>query len=195
MIAEDFFNSCYKKYIKHSLQGYSYYLDSIAGLHGISVEMSVVGDDVEYPPYIEKFIHRHFPNILNNVVKHGLEPPSQRKSKPDHCTVIVSVRKNKNRILIEIKDDGRGIDPNSIRQKMINLHAQPKDKIDALNDSEIFELLFTDGLSTAAHSDQYSGRGIGMAALKADILEQKGDAIFASKAGIGSTLTLVFPIR
>ena len=72
---------------------------------------------------------------------------------------------------------------------------QPKEKIDALNDSEIFELLFTDGLSTAAQSDQYSGRGIGLAALKADILEQNGDAIFASKAGIGSTLTLVFPIR
>ncbi|HEU5077541.1 MAG TPA: ATP-binding protein, partial [Polyangiaceae bacterium] len=129
-------------------------------------------------------------HVVRNAVDHGLEEPVDRKSagKPRHGTLIFKACTRNDRLVFEIKDDGRGIAWDVVRERAKQLglpHTTHGDLVDAL---------CYDGLSTRDTATQVSGRGVGMAALKTQVIERHGRIDATSTAGVGTTITLSFPL-
>jgi len=129
-------------------------------------------------------------HVVRNAVDHGLEEMIERKAagKPKSGTIIFKAYTRNDRLVFEIKDDGRGIAWDSVREKAKQLglpHATHADLVDAL---------CYDGLSTREAATQISGRGVGMAALKTQVLERHGRIEATSTAGVGTTISLSFPL-
>jgi len=142
-------------------------------------------DGDRWAPLFSELTH-----VVRNAVDHGLEDPVDRKAagKPRHGTIIFKAAIRNDRISFEIKDDGRGIAWDAVREKAKQLglpHASHADLVDAL---------CHDGLSTRDSATQISGRGVGMAALKTQVLERHGRIEATSTAGVGTTISLSFPI-
>ena len=129
------------------------------------------------------------PNLVEvrNAVDHGLEPPADREAagKPPVGTIRLRAAEADGRVVIEIRDDGRGIDWNRVAQKARLLGLpwdQPEDLVAAL---------FADGLSTKDSVSETSGRGVGLAAVRAACRELGGDVSVTSEPGKGSCFTMV----
>lgn len=131
-----------------------------------------------------------FAHVVRNAVDHGLETPKERMhlGKPRQGTLILKALTRNDRLVFEIKDDGRGIAWDTIREKAKHLglpHATHTDLVDAL---------CHDGLSTKDTATQVSGRGVGMAALKTQVLGRHGRIDATSTQGVGTTISLSFPL-
>lgn len=129
-------------------------------------------------------------HVVRNAVDHGLEEPAERKAvgKPRHGTLIFKAFTRGDRLVFEIKDDGRGIAWDAVRERAKQLglpHSSHADLVDAL---------CHDGLSTREAATQISGRGVGMAALRTQVLERNGRIEATSAAGVGTTISLSFPL-
>ena len=129
-------------------------------------------------------------HVVRNAVDHGLEEPSERntagKSRQGSLTFKAMLKND--RLVFEIKDDGRGVAWDLVREKAKQLglaHSSHADLVDAL---------CHDGLSTRDAATQISGRGVGMAALKTQVLERHGRIDATSAPGVGTTITLSFPV-
>src|SRR5581483_1698655 len=99
-----------------------------------------------------------------------------------------------NQIVVEVHDDGRGISPAALKAKAISAGVITAARAAEMNDQEAIELLFLDGLSTAAQLTQVSGRGVGAAAVKRAVEALHGTVMVASEAGFGTCFTLRLPL-
>lgn len=135
-------------------------------------------------------------HLVRNALDHGIENPGQRRAagKPEAATVSIAAFRVADRLMIEVADDGRGIDPEVVRRKALESRILSPDELAALPDERVIDLVFSAGFSTAAAVSNISGRGIGMDVVRTAIEQIGGRIALESKVGVGTTVRLDLPM-
>ena len=163
---------------------------------GKKIKLIIEGEDTELDKSIIEEIGDPLVHMIRNAIDHGIEPPEKRKSigKPEEGTIWLRAYNEGNMIVIEIKDDGNGMDPNKLKQKAIEKGIITPQEAENMNDKEAFMLIFKPGFSTAEKVTSVSGRGVGMDVVKTNIEKLNGIIEVDSVLGKGSTFKLKIPL-
>jgi len=164
---------------------------------GKEVDLIIEGREIRVDRRILEEILDPLIHLVRNAIDHGIEPPKDRiaKGKIPKGTLKVSARKEGNYIVIEVEDDGKGIDPNIIREVAIKKGIISRNIASRLSDREILNLIFTPGFSTKEKVTSISGRGIGMSTVKSKVEELGGSVELWSKVNQGTRITLRLPLQ
>ncbi|MCV6607943.1 MAG: ATP-binding protein, partial [Campylobacterales bacterium] len=135
-------------------------------------------------------------HIVRNSLDHGVEMPEDRitKGKPEQGTVIMRAFPQSDKVIIEIVDDGKGIDGEAIARKVIEKGLISIEKIEAMSHDEKAELVMLPGLSTAETISEFSGRGVGMDVVKKSVESFGGTVRIKTKLGEGTTIEMAVPV-
>ncbi len=135
-------------------------------------------------------------HIVRNSLDHGLEMPNVRLAlgKPALGTLKIIAKQESDRVVIEISDDGKGIDPAVIKQKAYQKGLIDEAALDRITDQEAINLVFAAGLSTAEAVSDLSGRGVGMDVVRTAVERVNGNITLDSVKGVGTTLRLSLPL-
>lgn len=168
----------------------------IAERLGKRVEVEVIGAELELDRSILDRLSEPLLHMVRNAVDHGIEVPDVRVSagKPEAGKITIEARRKKDDILIEVRDDGGGIDLEGVKRRAIDAGHLHPDLADDLPPEEIVPFVFKPGLSTAQAVSDVSGRGVGMDAVKATIESLGGSVELRTQEGVGTTTTLQVPI-
>jgi two-component system chemotaxis sensor kinase CheA len=168
----------------------------ISGELGKAVALEVDGGDVELDREMIEMIRDPLTHIVRNAIDHGIETAEDREKfgKPPTGTLRVCARQSGNQILIEISDDGRGIDGDKLVKKATASGILNPDQAERLSSAQRTALIFEAGLSTAKEVTAISGRGVGMDVVRANIERIGGVVDVESKLGQGVRLTLRVPL-
>jgi len=161
---------------------------------GKRVELETIGEDTELDKTIAEELSDPLLHMVRNSIDHGIEPPEMRAAsgKDPVARVKLAAYHNGGQIIIEISDDGRGLD----REKILN-KAIRNGLIEAgthLSDNEVFNLIFEPGFSTAEQITDISGRGVGMDVVRKHVQKLRGRIEIQSKPGHGTTFLLRLPL-
>jgi two-component system chemotaxis sensor kinase CheA len=161
---------------------------------GKKVELLTDGEDTELDRTIVEEISDPLIHMIRNSVDHGIEKPEVRvqRGKPAHGTISLRAFHQGGNIVIEIKDDGNGLDrkrilAKAIEQGLVKSDEQPSDR-------ELFSLIMAAGFSTAEKVTDISGRGVGMDVVRRNIEKMRGKIEIASESGQGSTFSIFLPL-
>ena len=135
-------------------------------------------------------------HLVRNAVDHGLERPDDRLAagKPRQGTIEIAARHAGGSVVIEVRDDGNGIDPHAIARKALSLGMIDEDAAAAIDMRGAVELLFTSGFSTAETTNDISGRGVGMDAVREKIRQLGGEVVIDSTPGVGTLAQIRLPL-
>jgi two-component system chemotaxis sensor kinase CheA len=163
---------------------------------GKRAELSMKGEATEADKSVVDAIFEPLLHVLRNALDHGIESPEERRSsgKPEQAEISLSALRHGEHIVIELGDDGRGIDPAAVRRKAREQSLIGDEEARELSDDQAIQLVFAEGLSTAAKVSQVSGRGIGLAAVRATVERLGGGVSIASQPGRGTTVRLTLPL-
>lgn len=163
---------------------------------GKDVKLELVGGETELDRSVIEVIGDPLLHILRNSIDHGLEDPADRikAGKPAQGTVVVSARHQENHIVIEIVDDGKGIDVERVKRKAVETGFMTQDAVDRLSDKEALQLIFQSGLSTAKEVSEVSGRGVGMDIVRSNIQKLGGLIDLETTVGVGTKTSLRLPL-
>ncbi|TWJ26383.1 chemotaxis protein CheA [Geobacter argillaceus] len=166
----------------------------VAREQGKKVDLKLYGADTELDKLIIEDIADPVMHIIRNAIDHGIEPPEERRrvGKEDAGTIRLSSFQKGNHVVIEVEDDGRGIDTGKVRRKAVEKGLIGS--ADALSDHEAIELIFLPGFSTSDTVSEISGRGVGMDVVKNNIAAVSGMVDIESVFGKGSRITITLPI-
>ncbi|RZF80901.1 chemotaxis protein CheA [Pseudoalteromonas sp. CO325X] len=161
---------------------------------GKQVELKILGEGTELDKTVMEKISDPMVHLVRNSLDHGLETPEQRKQsgKPEIGTVTLNAFHQGGNIVIEIMDDGRGLNTEKIREKAIANGLI--DGNEELSDDDVNELIFEPGFSTADEVSDISGRGVGMDVVRQNISSLSGSIEVVSTPGTGSTFTIRLPL-
>jgi two-component system chemotaxis sensor kinase CheA len=163
---------------------------------GKQVLVDIEGGDVELDREMIEMIRDPLTHIIRNAVDHGIEKPADRlkAGKREIGVLAVSARQSGNQILIDIQDDGRGIDGKKLVEKAIANGVVTKDEAAQLSPRDQLALIFEAGLSTASEVTAISGRGVGMDVVRSNVERIGGIVEVDSKPGEGARMTLRVPL-
>jgi len=163
---------------------------------GKQVLVDIEGGDVELDREMIEMIRDPLTHIIRNSVDHGIEAPAERlkAGKREIGLLCVSARQSGNQILIDIQDDGRGIDGKKLVDKAVSAGTLGKDEAAAMTPREQLALIFEAGLSTAQSVTAISGRGVGMDVVRSNIERIGGIVEVDSRIGEGTRMTLRVPL-
>ena len=168
----------------------------VASLGAKKIHFQLSGLDLKVDVERLESLFQNLIHALRNSCDHGIETPDERLAagKPEVGTVQMSfVRDEAVGMHIQIKDDGKGIDPSSVRRKAVAMKVKSEDEVAQLSDDEAIELIFCDGISTAQEVSDISGRGVGMSALKERVEELGGHIKTTTEVSKGTTFDIVIP--
>jgi two-component system chemotaxis sensor kinase CheA len=159
-----------------------------------NIELKIVGGDTELDRIIIDKISDPIMHLVRNSIDHGLENKEMRKenNKPTMGLITLSASHEAGNIIIKVKDDGQGLDPQKILDKAIEKGLVSSDN--ELQEQEIFNLILNAGFSTSQTVSDLSGRGVGMDVVKRNIEELRGSIEINSKLGKGMTTTIRLPL-
>jgi len=180
--------------IKPTFQKMERLARDLARNFGKKVLFQVNGEDTELDRTVVEEIGDPLVHMMRNALDHGLELPEQRiaSGKSETGTVELSAYHQGSNIVIELKDDGRGINPDFIFKKAVEKGVISASA--ALSREEIYALLFAPGFSTAEKVTSVSGRGVGMDVVKRNIEKMRGKIEISSEIGKGSTFKIKLPL-
>jgi two-component system chemotaxis sensor kinase CheA len=161
------------------------------------VELTIEGADTELDKKVLEEINDPLIHIMRNAVDHGIEPPDVREAagKPRVGTIAMAARQEGDRIVIEVSDDGAGIDPDRVRGAAVRKGYVTENEAVSMSDREATYLIFESGFSTAAIITEISGRGVGMDVVRQFVVEKlKGSLDVESTLGAGTTFRLTIPL-
>ncbi len=162
---------------------------------GKPVDLKIVGEELRVDTSLAEVLNNSLLHIVKNSIDHGLETPIDRKqtgkSETGQITVSASTRDDK--VVIEIQDDGRGLNVEAIKAKLLKNGQHTSDEIAKMSNDELYAMIFSSGFSTAAKVTDISGRGVGMSMVKDSVDSVGGQIVIESKAGQGAKFTLVLP--
>lgn len=161
-----------------------------------SIELKISGEDTNLDKTIIEQIGDPMVHLIRNGVDHGIEMPEDRKraNKPPMGTIELRAFQKADNVVIEIEDNGKGMDLEILRKKAVEKGIVSQDDADKLNDEETLNLIFEAGFSTAEQITDISGRGVGMDVVRNNIRKLGGHVYINSKKGIGSKFTLTLPL-
>ncbi|ACV46386.1 MULTISPECIES: chemotaxis protein CheA [Halomicrobium] len=163
---------------------------------GKEVDFEIEGEDIELDRTILTEISDPLMHILRNSVDHGIEPPEVReeKGKPRTGTVELRASRERDHVIIQVEDDGAGLDVEAIRDKAIEKGVRSPEELEAMDDSSIYDLVFHPGFSTADQVTDTSGRGVGMDVVHDTVTQLDGSVNVESTPGEGTTVSLRLPV-
>jgi two-component system, chemotaxis family, sensor kinase CheA len=163
---------------------------------GREIEFIVEGDDVELDRAIIDELSEPLLHVLRNAVDHGLESPQERlmRGKDARATIVVAVKRARDRVELTVRDNGRGFDTERLRQVAIERGIMSPEGVAALNEKEVLMLACLPGVSTSASVTDSSGRGVGMDTMKRAVESIGGRFELESTRGEGSTVRLSLPL-
>ena len=164
---------------------------------GKKVQLVVEGEDTEVERTVFELLGDPMTHLIRNALDHGIESPEKRREsgKSEWATLRVSARQLGGHVIIDIIDDGRGIDRLKIFNKAKERGLVPEDlQVEQLSDEQIFAFLFMSGFSTAEKVTDLSGRGVGLDVVKNNIEKIRGNIEVFSKIGQGTTFRLRIPL-
>jgi len=160
------------------------------------IDFKLEGRELEMDRSILQMLAEPLVHLLRNAVDHGMETMIQREAsnKRKIGSVTLSARKIKDQALIVVEDDGRGIDPEKIKQKAVEKGWITTEQASKLNQKQIFDFLGRPGFSTAEKVTEVSGRGVGLDVVKSRIESMGGSIVIESTTGQGSRFLLNVPL-
>jgi two-component system chemotaxis sensor kinase CheA len=160
------------------------------------VELLLSGGDTEVDKTVVDNLFDPLVHLIRNSIDHGIEVPSKREKlgKPRKGTVRVNANHEGHHIVVRVRDDGKGIDPQQIADKAVEKKLLTKEQIEGMNNHELLNLIFLPGFSTAQTVSNVSGRGVGMDVVKTNIKKLNGLIHIDSKIGEGTEIVLRLPL-
>jgi two-component system chemotaxis sensor kinase CheA len=163
---------------------------------GREVELAVSGQDTDLDKGILDAIAEPLTHLVRNAISHGIESPEERRQlgKPPKGTVRLNAYHQGNQVVVEITDDGRGIDVQKIRAKAIELGLTTAEEVAQLSEAEALNFIFRPGFSTAEQVTEVSGRGVGMDVVQSVLHRLKASVSLETKLGQGTMFRLKLPL-
>ncbi len=163
---------------------------------GKEVELRVSGEEIGMDKSILLEVSDPLVHLLRNALDHGLEPPDERrrKGKLQQGSIELRAARTRNRVEVTVRDDGRGIDAESVRRRAVELGLFKEDESRRLGPSEIFACLFRPGFTTRTEASSLSGRGVGMDVVKSKVESLGGAIELVSAPGEGTEVRLSLPL-
>ncbi len=158
------------------------------------IDLTISGGESELDKTVVEKINDPLTHLIRNSLDHGIETPDVRlmAGKPETGVLSLNAYHDSGHIVIEVKDDGAGLDPDKIRAKAEAIGLVEADQV--LSKSEILRLIFEPGLSTKPQASSLSGRGVGMDVVRRNIESLRGNVELDSELGIGTTITIQLPL-
>jgi len=171
-------------------------LRDLAKASGKKIELQTVGEDTEIDKSLIEELSDPLIHLIRNSADHGIESPETRAKagKPETGTVTLRARHEGDSVLVEIEDDGKGIDPTIIRAKAVEKGLITIERADTMSDEEAVDMIFLPGFSTAQKITDISGRGVGMDVVRSNVRRLNGRVSVKSEVGKGSIFTLKLPL-
>ncbi len=168
----------------------------ISGRLSRPVDFVLSGEGVEVDKTVADGLFEPLLHVIRNALDHGIEPAQARQAagKPERGQVSLSARQSGDHVVIEVCDDGKGLDPAEIRRTALARGLFEADALEAMDDAEALALIFLPGFSTATAVTDLSGRGVGMDAVRSAVARLGGRVALTSEAGAGSRVTLTLPL-
>ncbi len=161
---------------------------------GKQIQLQITGGESELDKTVVEKINDPLTHLVRNSLDHGIETPAERMraGKPEKGTIQLNAYHDSGRIVIQISDDGKGLDSDRIVAKAIAKGLIKPDQ--ALSKHEIYNLIFEPGLSTKEEASNLSGRGVGMDVVRRNIEALRGSVSIDSELGQGTTVTIHLPL-
>ena len=182
--------------MKHVFDRFPRMVRDLAKSNGKNINLVIEGGDIELDRTILDEIGDPIVHLLRNSIDHGVEPPEIRieKGKPEQGKVELIAERMRDHVLITVKDDGKGIDPEVMKKAAVRKNLKTQEEVDKLDEKEALALLWLPGLSSAEKITNVSGRGVGMDVVKSTIEKLNGAVELSSEIGVGSTFSLRLPL-
>ncbi len=168
----------------------------IAREMGKKVKAEIEGQETEIDKKMIEGIKDPLVHLVRNAIDHGIESPAERLrfGKPEEGTLKLTARGEGDHIIIEIQDDGRGMNPESIRTSAIRKGVVTSEEADGLSERDCLHLIFRPNFSTKGDVTEFSGRGVGMDVVKTNIEGLKGEVHIETDQGNGTRFVLMLPL-
>ncbi|MCD4748936.1 MAG: chemotaxis protein CheA [Thermoanaerobaculales bacterium] len=166
----------------------------LAGDLGKKIRLKTSGTETEIDKNVSDQLIDPLIHLVRNAAHHGIEDPETRlrNGKTEQGTIEVKAAQREGSVLIEVRDDGRGLDGGKIRQKALELGLLAEEEIPS--DKDLFDLIFRPGFSTATQIDRVSGRGVGLDVVRTNLQALGGDVEAGAEAGKGTCFRLRMPL-
>ncbi|WP_347988487.1 chemotaxis protein CheA [Methylomonas sp. AM2-LC] len=160
------------------------------------IRLDLVGEETDLDKNLVEALADPLVHLVRNAVDHGIESPDEReaKGKPREGVVILKASQEGDHIQLSIKDDGKGMNPEALRAKVVEKGLMDEETAARLDDKECFNLIFLPGFSTKTEISDVSGRGVGMDVVKTRISQMNGVVEVDSVEGKGSTIIIKVPL-
>lgn len=163
---------------------------------GKDIDLEIYGEETEVDKSVIENIGDPMVHIIRNSIDHGLEMNDEReaKGKPRNGRIIISAYQQGTQIVIEVTDDGRGIDVDAVKRKAVKNGLVSEDEAEKMSDEAAVNLIFLPGFSTKEVSTELSGRGVGMDVVKTNVAKLNGYVEVVTKKDVGSTFRISLPL-
>ena len=163
---------------------------------GKQARIELEGQETELDKTIIEAIRDPLTHLLRNAIDHGMEPPDERltRGKPAEGRLLLHAFHQGGKVIIEITDDGKGIDPQRVREKAIHAKLITPEQAARLSERELVNLVFLPGFSTADRVTHFSGRGVGMDVVRTNVEKIGGTVDIESRLGRGTTIKMKIPL-
>lgn len=160
------------------------------------IELELTGEETEVDKSVVEEIGDPLIHLIRNAVDHGIEPPEEREKagKPRKGRLRLSACHEGDHIIIEVSDDGKGINTEGIKAKAVERGLLQESDVGKMEDRELLDLIFLPGFSTAMSVTDVSGRGVGMDVVKTNISRLNGSIDIESRPGLGTTFSIKLPL-
>jgi two-component system sensor histidine kinase and response regulator WspE len=163
---------------------------------GKPVKLEIVGESTRVDRDILERLEAPIVHLVTNAIDHGIEAPAQRLAagKNPEARLRIHARHENGRLVVTVRDDGGGIDPEKVRERVRRKNLAPADTIAGLSESELLEFLFLPGFSTRDTTSHLSGRGVGLDVVQSMAQEAGGSVSVTSTLGTGTVFRLTLPV-
>lgn len=160
------------------------------------IDLIIEGEETEVDKTLVEELADPMVHLIRNSLDHGIETPAEREAKGKHPTGTLAVRAfyEGNNVVIQVQDDGKGIDPDRIKRKAVEKGLISADAASLMSDKEAVKLIMAAGFSTAEKVTDVSGRGVGMDVVNSKIATVKGTIDITSEVDIGTTISIYLPL-
>jgi chemotaxis protein histidine kinase CheA len=162
---------------------------------GLKVELRTLGEETEFDKAVAEQLVDPIVQLLRNAVAHGIEPPEdrQRRGKPPIATITIRARQDGNLLVLEIADDGRGVDTAALRDRLVTIGRWSAARAQFATDADVLDALGT-GVSVRGDADELAGRGIGLDLVRQTVARLGGEVKVTSTPGRGTTFSMRLPL-
>jgi len=163
---------------------------------GKKINLEISGEETRLDKMMIEKMADPIIHLVRNAIDHGIETPEERKAKGKNpCgTIKLSAFQEGENVIIQIEDDGRGMDPEFLREMAVKKGILSEEKAKLLSEKECLELIFLPGFSTATRVTDLSGRGVGMDVVKDTVKKLNGEVEINTRLGKGTRFTMTLPL-